>query len=214
MRGHAQAVALTYCEAFIIGPSEFAEAGASHPGPMEQILRRMRRITAMRAILRKLCRMNGVAPRSFIMQPEADGYVYAKEPETLEGMITRMLGRTADDSGGPPSPAPRLNSASSSARPPPPAAGEGAATSTQLAQLEDGQRKMEARFTARMNEMADSMLKMEVLLQRAVETRALAAAAGTQDQRADSRRRVHHRHASRGNPQGDNVPIGEGVNDA
>ena len=70
----------------------------------------------------------------------------------------------------------------------------------ELRGLRAEQRKMEARFTTRMNEMADAMLTMEVLLKRAVDHNPSSS---------PSTRGVQTRLASNGEP-----PIGLGFHDA
>lgn len=227
---HAQAVAMTYCEAFTLDREQFLDVGQLHPGPMALVRRRMRRVMGMRIIIKHVCASQGMPSRSFVSEKDAEGYTFVQDslpPTEIDRRFERVLmTHTAKLVGQQPAapgeaaPAAAANTdapaaadaslvagsapaVAAAAAPAAASPGVAMATSADVGRLADGQRKMEARFNARMNEMADALLNMEVLLQRVAQ-----GGPPTTPARQSPR-------GPRARPAAvDESPIGYGINDA
>ena len=92
---HAQAVALTYVEAFTLNKNQFDEVAALNPKPMQRVRQRMRKKMMQRAVLKYMCRKNGIngkdQPRSFVTHEAANGYTYVNEDESLARKLDKVL---------------------------------------------------------------------------------------------------------------------------
>ena len=88
---HAQAVALTYVEAFTLRRNDLDEVLAEYPACADRVHRAQRRITLQRAMLKYLAQVKGNSgPKSVALKYLARGYVEVKDIYTTEQKIDQL----------------------------------------------------------------------------------------------------------------------------
>lgn len=96
---HAQAVALTYLEAFALSRDRLQAAGERNPAPYERVQRSMRRIVISRAVLCYLHEASGQnkKARSFVSREMASGFTFAAHHEAVDKKVSRLLDEVRAD---------------------------------------------------------------------------------------------------------------------
>jgi len=102
LRNHAQGVALTFIETFVLTKADLVSLGADFPGPWQKICSAMQRVTIGRKILLLHAKHTGRKPRSYIPASCASGYSEVaniisveKKVEDLGKGWTHFLKKTA-----------------------------------------------------------------------------------------------------------------------
>jgi len=92
LRNHAQAVALTFVEVFVLAEDSLRELGGSYPQAWAKIERAIRKVAVARRLLVRFShKYTGKPPRSFVPQSAASGYVVVPQAErTLDQKIDQL----------------------------------------------------------------------------------------------------------------------------
>jgi len=87
---HSQAVAVTYCEVFILSRESLDQVASTYPVARDMIEKAARRLRMQRALLIFLCEQMGTNPRSFIRQKHASNYTFTSSQVTTQQKIDAM----------------------------------------------------------------------------------------------------------------------------
>ena len=94
---HAQAVAITYAEAFTLSREALVDAAKEYPQANILFARSAARVRMQRALIMHACELKGTRPRSFVPQVYASGFYFAPRDMSLEAKVDAL---TSITSGG------------------------------------------------------------------------------------------------------------------